>query len=38
MHIILGQEVGSLPIHNLSLGLLFWMDVELVEHHYLLVI
>ena len=37
-HIILGQEVGSLPIHDLHLRLLGGVDVELVEDHYLLVL
>ena len=36
-HVILGQEAGSLPIHDLNVGFLGWMDVELVEDHYLFV-
>ena len=34
---ILGHEIGSIPINNLSLGFLLRMDVELVEDHHLLV-
>ena len=34
--IVLGQEVGVLPIHNLYIGFLCRMDVELIEYHHLL--
>ena len=33
----LSQEIGVLPIHNLYLGLLCRVDVELVEDHHRLV-
>ena len=36
--IILGQEVGALPIHNMFLGFLCRMDVELVQNHHPLVL
>ena len=36
--IILGEEIGTLPIEDLSLGFFFRMDVELVEDHQLLVL
>ena len=32
--IILSQEIGSVPIHNLSFGFLFGMDIELVKNHH----
>ena len=35
--IILGQEIGVLPIHDLYIRFLGGMDIELVEHHHLLV-
>ena len=37
-HIILRQGIGSLPVYNLYVGFLCRMDVELVEHHHLLVL
>ena len=35
--IILGQKIGILPIHDLYIRFLGGMDIELVEHHHLLV-
>ena len=35
--IILGQEIGVLPIHDLYIRFHGGMDIELVEHHHLLV-
>ena len=37
-HVILRQEIGLVPIHDLHLGLLRGKDVELVEYHHLLVV
>ncbi len=31
--IVFGEEVGSLPINNFSLGFFFGMDIGLVKHH-----
>ena len=36
--IILGQEIGSVPIDDISLGFFFRMDIEFIEDHHLLVL
>ena len=33
-HVILEQEVGPVPINNLHVGFLGWMDIEFIEHHH----
>ncbi len=35
-HVIFGQEIALVPVHNLYLGLACRMDIELVEYHYIL--
>ena len=37
-HIIIGQEIGPLPVHDLDIGFLSRMDVVFVEHHDLLIL
>ena len=36
-HVILGQEVGPVPVNYPSLGFLLRMDVKLIKDHYLLI-
>ena len=36
--IILGQEIGSVPIDDISLGFLFRMNIEFIEDHNLFVL